>query len=162
MAQPYLLARDTVSGAEGSIVITRDGQNYVIAGMKNIKTTAEVQSEDMRVIGTRKIQQKPNGATLHGTGNIYYGSNIFTDMVLQYIDTGVMPTFDIQITNNDKATSIGSQVMGYYGCTLLGEIPLSILDDEDSMLNYDFEFTWTNVQRLEAFKEPGQYGSDGE
>ena len=160
MGQPYLLARDTVNGAEGSIVITRDGQNHVIAGMRNINTGAEVQSEEVRVIGTRKIQQKPNGATLTGTGNIYYGSNIFTDMVLEYINTGVMPTFDIQITNHDPATTIGSQVMGYYGCTLLGEIPLSILDDEDSMLNYDFEFTWTDVQRLQAFNEPTQYGKD--
>ena len=160
MAQPYLLAKDTVNGAEGSIVITKDGQNYVIAGMKNIKTTVEVQSEDMRVIGTRKIQQKPNGALLHGTGNIYYGTNIFTDMVLQYVNTGVMPQFDIQITNEDKAASVGSQVMGYYGCTLLGEIPLSVLNDEETMLNYDFEFTWTNVQRLNAFNDPEKYGSD--
>lgn len=160
MAQPYLLARDTVNGAEGSIVITKDGQNYVVAGMKNITTTAEVSSEDMRVIGTRKVQSKPSGATLKGTGTIYYGSNLFTDMVLEYIQTGSMPEFAIQITNEDKGTSLGRQVMGYYGCTLLGEIPLSILDDEESMLNYEFEFAWTDVQRLESFNEPAKYGQD--
>lgn len=160
MAQPYLLARDTVNGAEGNVVITIDGKNSVIAGMRNIKTTVDVQSEDMRVVGTRRIQQKPNGALQHGTGNIYYGSNVFTDMVLQYINTGVMPQFDIQITNNDEATTIGSQVMAYYGCTLLGEIPLAMLDDEDSMMNYDFEFTWTSTERLQAFNEPEKYGND--
>lgn len=157
----YLLAKDTVNGAEGKIFITRNGQNVEIAGMRNIKTNAEIQNQDMRVIGTRKIQQKPNGAKLTGTGNIYYGSNIFTDMVLEYINTGVMPEFDIQITNTEKSSAtLGSQVMAYYGCTLTGTIPMSILNDEESMLNYDFNFAYTDVQRLQAFNDPAQLGSN--
>lgn len=155
----YLLAKDTVNGAEGTVVITQNGQNTVIAGMRNITTNAEIQSNDMRVIGTRTIQNKNNGAKLTGTGNIYYGSNIFTDMVLQYIQTGVMPEFDIQITNNDPTTSIGSQVMAYYGCTLTGTIPLSILNDEEAMLNYDFNFAYTRVAKLNAFTDPTTLGN---
>ena len=157
----YLLAKDTVNGAEGKIFITQNGQNVEIAGMRNIKTNAEIQNQDMRLIGTRKIQQKSNGAKLTGTGNIYYGSNIFTDMVLEYINTGVMPEFDIQITNTEASSAtLGSQVMAYYGCTLTGTIPLSILDDEESMLNYDFNFAYTDVQRLQAFNDPAQLGSN--
>ena len=155
----YLLAKDTVNGAEGSVVITRDGKNQVIAGMNNITTNAGVQSQDMRVIGTRKIQQKPNGVKLTGKGNIYYGSNVFTDMVLDYITTGKAAYFDIQITNSDPTPSIGNQVVAYYGCTLTGDIPISILDDEESMLKYDFEFSYTDVKRLEAFKEPNELGN---
>ena len=156
----YLLAKDTVNGAEGKIFITRDGKNIEVACMKNITTNAEIQNEDMRVIGTRKIQSKSNGAKLTGTGNIYYGTNLFTDMVLEYINTGVMPQFDIQITNNDPSSSVGSQVMAYYGCTLTGTVPLSILNDEESMLNYDFNFAYTRVARLQAFNDPAQLGID--
>ena len=155
----YLLAKDTLNGAEGSVVVTRDGRNYVVAGMRNIQANAEIQSNDMRVIGTRTIQNKNNGAKLSGTGNIYYGTNLWTDMVLEYIQTGVMPEFDIQITNSDPSTSIGSQVMAYYGCTLTGTIPLSILNDEEAMLNYDFNFAYTRVARLQAFSDPAQLGS---
>ena len=39
----FLLARDTVNGAEGSIVVTIDGKNQKIASMKNIRTTADIQ-----------------------------------------------------------------------------------------------------------------------
>lgn len=155
----FLLAKDTVNGAEGKIFITVDGRNIEVASMKNITTNAEIQSNDMRVVGTRIIQNKNNGAKLTGKGNIYYGSNIFTDMVLQYIQTGVMPEFDIQLTNNDPTTTIGSQVMAYYGCTLTGTVPLSILDDEEAMLNYDFEFAYTRVARLKSFNEPTQLGN---
>ncbi len=155
----YLLAKDTVNGAEGSVVVTRNGVNTVAAGMRNIKTNAEIQSSDMRVIGTRIIQNKSNGAKLTGTGNIYYGSNLWTDMVLEYINTGVMPEFDIQITNADPTTSVGSQVMAYYGCTLTGTIPLSILNDEEAMLKYDFNFAYTRVARLSAFTDPATLGN---
>ena len=155
----YLLAKDTVNGAEGKIFITVDGRNIEVAGMKNITTNAEIQGNDMRVIGTRKIQNKANGAKLTGTGNIYYGTNLFTDMVLQYINTGVMPLFDIQITNNDPTTSINSQTMAYYGCHLTGTIPLSILNDEEAMLNYEFNFSYTDVARLKAFNEPTELGN---
>lgn len=126
--------------------------------MKNIRTDAEIQSNDMRVIGTRRIQDKPNGAKQTGKGNIYYGSNLFTDMVLQYINTGVMPEFDIQITNQDPTTSIGGQAMAYYGCHLTGTIPLSILDSEEAMLSYDFNFAWTHAARLQAFNDPVKLG----
>lgn len=155
----YLLAKDTVNGAQGKIFITRDGKNTEIAGMRNITTNVEIQSSDMRVIGTRSIQEKPNGAKQTGSGNIYYGTNIFTDMVLEYIETGNMPEFDIQITNDDPSASIGPQVMAYYGCHLTGTIPLSILNDEEAMLNYDFAFSWTRAARLQAFGEPSRLGN---
>lgn len=154
----YLLAKDTVNGAEGKVFITVDGRNIEVAGMKNIQTDADIQSQDMRVIGTRKVQQKPNGAKLTGKGNIYYGTPLFTDMVLQYVNTGVMPSFDIQITNNDPTTSVGSQSMAYYGCVLTGSIPLSILNSEESMLNYDFNFSYTRVAKLQGFNAPAQLG----
>lgn len=155
----YLLARDTVDGAEGRVYVTQNGRSVEVAGMNNIQANAEIQSNEMKVIGTRTIQSKSSGAKLTGKGNIYYGTNLFTDMVLQYINTGVMPEFDIQITNNDKSTTLGSQVMAFYGCTLTGTIPLAILDDEEKMMKYDFEFAYTRVARLEAFKDPAQLGS---
>ena len=154
----YLLAKDTVNGAEGKVFITVDGRNIEVAGMKNIQTDADIQSQDMRVIGTRKVQQKPNGAKLTGKGNIYYGTPLFTDMVLQYVNTGVMPSFDIQITNNDPTTSVGQQSMAYYGCVLTGSIPLSILNSEESMLNYDFNFSYTRVAKLQGFNATAQLG----
>lgn len=156
----YLLAKDTVNGAEGKIFITVDGKNIEVACMRNITTNGEIQGNDMRVIGTRKIQNKPNGAKLTGTGNIYYGTNLFTDMVLKYINEGVMTQFDIQITNRDPSTTIGSQTIAYYGCQLTGTIPLSILNDEEAMLKYDFNFTYTNVARLTSFNDPAELGSD--
>ena len=85
----YLLASDTLNGAEGKITITRAGRILEVCGMRNIKTVAGIQNTDMRTIGTRKIQAKANGVKQTGSGNVYFGSNgsnLFTDMVLYYIN----------------------------------------------------------------------------
>lgn len=158
----YLLASDTLNGAEGKITITRAGRILEVCGMRNIKAVAGIQTSDMRTIGTRKIQAKANGVKQTGSGNVYFGSNgsnLFTDMVLNYINNGIQDEFDITITNEDPTASVGAQTMGYYGCVLTGDIPLSILDDETAMLNYDFNFTYTNVNRLESFNDPVNLGN---
>lgn len=154
----YLLAKDTVNGAEGKVFVTRNGKQIEVAGMKNINTYAEIQGKEMRVVGTRTIQNKANGAKQTGKGNIYYGTSLWTDMVLEYINTGNMPQFDLQITNDDPTSSVGSQSIAYYGCELTGSIPLSILDSEEAMLNYEFNFTYTRVAKLRSFNEPASYG----
>ena len=54
----YLMAQDTLNGAEGKITITRNGRILEAAGMRNIKTIAGIQTSDMKTIGTRKVQKK--------------------------------------------------------------------------------------------------------
>lgn len=154
----YLLAKDTVNGAEGKVFVTRNGKQIEVAGMMNITTYAEIQGKEMRVVGTRTIQNKANGAKQTGKGNIYYGTSLWTDMVLEYINTGNMPQFDLQVTNDDPSSSVGSQSIAYYGCELTGSIPLSILDSEEALLNYEFNFTYTRVAKLRSFNEPASYG----
>ena len=157
----YLLSRDTVNGAEGTVFVTRNGQQVEVVGLKNIQTIGGIQSSDMRTIGTRIIQDKPNGVKLTAKGNVYYGSNgsnLFRDMVLNYIQNGIMEYFDIQINNTDPTTSVGNQIGAYYGCHLTGDIPLSILDDEQAMLNYDFNFVYTRVGLIQGFTNPTNVG----
>ncbi len=61
----FLLERDTLNGAAGKAVIIRDGQVKDLFGAKNVKTQAEISSSDMKVIGTKKTQQKPEIGRAH-------------------------------------------------------------------------------------------------
>lgn len=156
----FLLAKDTINGAEGNIFITRDGKQYEVASVKKVTATINVLSEQMGVVGTRLKQEKPKGVEQKGKGTIYYGSNLFTDMVLDYAKKGQFPLFDMQLTNDDPATTLGRQTFVLYGCQLIGEIPIVILDSDETMLNYDFEFSYTTAERLEKFKEPEILGGN--
>ena len=156
----YLLERDTVAGMEGTAVMTdSSGKNHVLFGLINIEADADIQSTEMKVVGTRKIQDKPAGAKQTGTAKIYYGTTYFQDMVLEYMHTGKMPYFGIQIINNDPTNTIGQQVMAYYGCKIISKIPLSILNADVQMLTMDISFSYTDVQKLQGFTEPAQLGS---
>lgn len=157
-ADKYLLAADTINGAEGQVFVTANGKNVEVASMRNLQINASIQSSDMRVIGTPKVQEKRNGVKLTGQGNIYYGSALFTDMVMSYIKTGVMPEFSIQVINNDPVSSVGTQNVICTGCALTGDIPIAILNDEEAMLNYDFNFIIQDINMLEKFNDPTRFG----
>ena len=103
----FLLERDTLHGAAGKAFVTVNGQVKELFGAKKIQTQAEIQGTDMKVIGTKKVQNKPGGVKQTGTGTCYYGTPLFVDMLAQYIRTGEMPYFSFQTTNDDKASSVG-------------------------------------------------------
>lgn len=155
----YLYERDTVSGKEGKAFATINGVVHELFGLKKIDTSLDIQSEDMTVVGTRKIQQKSNGAKMSGTATIYYGTPLFIQMAKDYVKSGSLTSFDIQVTNNDPTTTIGEQIVAYYDCKLTGTVPLSKLDADSSMLSIDISFTFDDFETLESFTDPESTGN---
>lgn len=156
----FLLERDTLHGAAGKAFVTIDGRVRELFGAKKVQTQAEIAGTDMKVIGTKRIQNKPGGVKQTGTGTVYYGTPIFADMLAQYVHTGEMPYFTLQTTNDDKATSVGIQTVAYYNCKLSGTIPLSVLDADSDMLTFDFSFTYEDFDILSRFNDqPEQLGT---
>ncbi|MCI9366998.1 MAG: hypothetical protein HFF19_01760 [Oscillospiraceae bacterium] len=155
----FLLERDTLNGAAGKAVIIRDGQVKDLFGAKNVKTQAEISSSDMKVIGTKKTQQKPGAVKQTGTMTVYYGTPLFLEMLAQYIRTGVMPYFNLQVTNDDPTTTVGVQTVAYYNCKLTGTIPLSVLDAEADMLTVDVSFSYEDFEPLSSFHDPAETGT---
>ena len=113
----------------------------------------------MKVIGTKKTQNKPGSVKQTGTGTVYYGTSLFVEMLAQYIHEGVMPYFTLQVTNDDKTSSVGVQTIAYYNCQLSGTVPISVLDADSDMLTFDFSFTYEDFEILSAFNDPAELGS---
>lgn len=155
----FLLGRDTVHGAAGKAFITQNGRVIELFGAKKINAQGEISSNDMKVIGTKKIQNKPGGVKQTGTGTVYYGTSIFAEMLVQYIHTGEMPYFNMQVTNEDRATSVGVQTVALYNCQLTGTIPLAVLDADTDMLTFDFSFTFEDAEILSKFNTPSELGT---
>ncbi len=155
----FLLERDTLNGAAGKAVIIQNGQVKDLFGAKSVKTKAEISSSDMKVIGTKKAQQKPGSVKQTGTMTIYYGTPLFLDMLAQYIRTGVMPYFNLQVTNDDPTTTVGVQTVAYYNCKLTGTIPLSVLDAEADMLTVEVSFSYEDFEPLSSFHDPADTGT---
>lgn len=156
----FLLAQDTVHGAAGKAFITVDGQVRELFGAKKIEAKANISATDMKVIGTKRVQNKNGGVKLSGTGTMYYVTSYFTKMVETYVHTGRMPKFNMQVTNDDKASSVGAQTVALYGCELTGDLPVATLDDSTDMLTFDFSFSFEDFEVLSEFKDPEELGNE--
>lgn len=153
----FLLERDALNGKQGSAIMTIDGENHELFGAKKVNTDAEFQESDFKVIGTTLVQKKTTGVNLTGTMTIYYGTPLFIKMVQEYIKTGKIPYFDLQVENDDPSTSVGKQTVVYYNCKL-SKVPLSILDADSDFLEEEVGFSYTNIEVLNWFTDPTNLG----
>ena len=154
----FLLERDALNGKSGSGFITINGENHQMFGMKKFQSDAEFQEEDFKVVGTNLVQTKTTGVKLSGTMTLYYGSPYFLQLLNDYLKTGKLPYFTMQIENDDPSTSVGTQTVVYYNVKL-NKLPISKLDAETSSLDMEVGFTFTNVEVLNWFHDPEQRGA---
>lgn len=154
----YLLERDTLNGKEGRAFITNE--NGIVEEMFNVKSINldfSLEESDMKVVGTRLVQKKTTGVSLSGTMTIYYGSPKFKQMCKDYMNTGRMPYFTLQVVNDDPATSVGTQTIVCYNVKIQSG-KIAILDSDTDFLTEDVPFTFTRFEILTAFHNPASLG----
>lgn len=155
----FLLERDALNGKQGSAFMTLDGQNIEMFGMKKFQSDAEFQETDFKVVGTTLVQKKTTGVSLTGTMTIYFGTPHFLRLLREYLKTGRLPYFTLQITNDDPATSVGTQTVVLYNVKLQ-KLPVAMLDADADFLEMEVGFSYTNIEVLNYFNDtPAQLGA---
>ena len=153
----FLLERDALNGKEGRAICSINGQQIELFGLKNLKIDYSLDSADFKVVGTRLVQKKTTGVQLTGTMTIVYGTPEFKQMVRQYMATGRVPYFTLQVTNNDPATSVGTQTVVLYNCRI-NSGNIAQLDADADFLTEDVSFDFTSFEILKSFHEPERLG----
>lgn len=155
---PFLLECDALNGKQGSAFMTLNGQNIEMFNMKKFQSDAEFQETDFKVVGTTLVQKKTTGVSLTGTMTIYYGTPHFLRLLQEYLKTGRLPYFTLQITNDDPATSVGTQTVVLYNVKLQ-KLPVAQLDADADFLEMEVGFSYTNIEVLNYFNDtPAQLG----
>lgn len=154
----FLLEHDVLNGKEGSAFMTINGRNIEMFGMKKFQSGAEFQEADFKVVGTRLVQKKTTGVSLTGSMTIYYGTPHFLRLLQEYIKTGRLPYFTLQITNEDPSTSVGTQTVVFYNVKLQ-KLPVAMLDADADFLEMEVSFSYTSLEVLNYFNDvPEQLG----
>lgn len=154
----YLLAQDSYRGAAGKAFAIINGRNELLFGLKKFDSNAEIQTGEFKVVGALTEQEKPKGIKYSGSATIYYGTPTLLELLVEFKRTGKFPTINFQITNNDQASSLGSQTVVLYN-VLLKKIPIAILDDSADSLQEDIQFTFNDFEPLKHFNsQPSQLG----
>ena len=140
----FLLERDALNGKSGSGFMTIDGENHEMFGLKKFQSNAEFQESDFKVVGTTLVQKKTTGVSLSGSMTIYYGSPYFLRLLQEYLRTGKLPYFTIQITNDDPTTSVGTQTVVFYNVKLQ-KLHVAMLDADSDFLEREVGFSYTGI-----------------
>jgi len=149
----FLRAGDTISGQEGTAQAIIKGKVETLFMIRTLKAKAEKKKEPVRTLGRRGEQHKAAGWSGSGEMNVYYVTSLFRQIMLDYIKHGRDIYFDIIITNDDPTSTIGRQTVALRGCNL-NSVMMAALDTETSVLDEDLDFTFDDVDLLEAFGKP--------
>lgn len=154
----YLKAGDTISGQEAvaTMLLHNDDGTTTVEQMfwaKNLEATVSIEKTEVRTLGKRGAQNKPNGWSGSGSMTIYYITSLFRRMALQYIKTGKPVYFDMTVTNNDPGSTVGSQTTVLKSCSL-DEVILAKFDVESDVLDETVSFTFDDVDLLDEFQNP--------
>ena len=148
-----LAAGDTLSGQAGKATATINGSVEEMFYLKDIEATLEKNKTEVKTLGKRGVQNKAAGWTGTGSMTLYYVTSLFRKQAIDYVKTGRDTNFTITIVNDDPGSSVGKQTIVLYNCNI-DSVILAKLDVESDVLDESIDFTFDDVDILDAFGNP--------
>jgi hypothetical protein len=150
---------DTPSSRLGTAYVKfKDGPNkgkrFRLFNARKVEATASVDTAEVKVLGDVVTRHKATGVTYQISMTVYKVSDMFDDFIQTFARTGVMPTFDLQVTEYDPATSIGTSGYIYRDCVIDGDIRLSGLDADGDFIEQDITVYASSITEYSAHTEP--------
>lgn len=154
MLSTYMNEQDVPSAKEAECYVTIDGRRYNALNAKNFEAKANISTKEIPVLGKIISGRKPTGMVIKGKMTVYKCSEMFDRVVTEYKNTGHLPVFEIQTTNNDASTCMGRSTKIYTDCVIDGDVLLSMFDAEGGFIEQDIEFYAADYSSPESYKEP--------
>lgn len=147
----FMKASDAISGKEGTLYAKIGDEIIPVAECKSISAKIEKQKSEFKALGYRGTQNKATGWKGTGSLTIYYATSMFAKMMIDYAKTGVDTYFTLTITNDDPTSSIGKQRIVLQDVNM-DDSEVAKLDTDAEFLDQQMNFTFADIDLLEAFK----------
>jgi hypothetical protein len=154
MGNIFLNPQDVPSAKLAEFFCTIGDRRYSMLNAKNLEANASVSLADVKRLGTIVTGKKANGLEIKLSMTVYKCSEMFDDVITTFKDTGVMPTFEVQVTSEDKATAMGRSTKTYYDCVIDGDVLLSMVDADGEFIEQTIEAYAMDYSQDEKYKEP--------
>lgn len=133
---------------------TIDGNRYELFFARNFEGKTNITTKEVPMLGTVMSGRKATGATGKFKLTIYRLTDKFSEMALSYLDTGILPEFELQVTEEDRSTPMGRSTKIYSGCMIDGDVLLSVFNDAGDFIEQTIEGYYAKVKMPEKYKEP--------
>lgn len=145
-------AKDAVYGSLAECFITIEGRRYNFMSLIEFKSQLEVNIADVPLIGKVGMGHKPAGAKGTWSAKAHYNQSYFRQIADVYQKTGVMPYFEIQVSNEDPTSSVGRQTITHRGC-LCDSFILAKFSAGEELLDEELSGTFEDWDLPEKFNE---------
>ena len=112
----------------------------------------EKNKTEVPILGKPGKGNKATGWTGTGSATFHFNTSMFRKFMKPYKDTGEDFYFDMQITNEDPSSAVGSQTIVLNDCNL-DSIVLAKFDADGEYLEEDIDFTFEDWDMPEEFLE---------
>lgn len=150
MSETTMNARDAVSAKMASCYVTIEGNRYLLMQAKNVEIKYEKEKQEVAILGRTTKGNKSSGGKITGSCTIYHNTDIFTDMIAKYQDSGEDLYFDMVITNEDPSSTAGARSITVSDCNIDGATVASF-DAEGEFLEQSIDFTAERFDIAQAF-----------
>ena len=154
MANKWFNPQDAASAKLAEFYCTINGRRYSMLNAKNFEAKASVSTADVPRLGATITGKKANGLEVKLSFTVYKCSPMFDDMIETFKDTGVLPTFECQVTSEDLATKIGRDTKIYTNCVIDGDVLLSMFDADGEFIEQEIEAYAMDFTSKDKYKEP--------
>lgn len=150
MSNATMNAKDAVYGSLAECFVTLEGNRYNFMSLTEFESKWEVNITDVPILGKVGMGHKPAGGKGTWSGTAHYNQSIFRKIADSYQKTGLMPYFEIQVTNEDPTSAVGRQTIIHHDC-LCDTFILAKFQAGEELLDEELSGTFESWDMPEAF-----------
>lgn len=144
--------REAIYGSLAECYITIEGRRYNFMSLTEFESKWEVKTVDVPILGKVGMGHKAAGGKGTWSGTAHYNQSHLRRIADSYQKTGIMPYFEIQVTNEDPASTIGRQTIVHHDC-MCDTFVLAKLKAGEDLLDEDISGTFESWDMPESFKD---------
>lgn len=142
---------EMVNGSLAQATITIGENRYNLLNLINFESTVKPIMRTRGVLGRAGKVHYPTGWEGTWKGKLSYNAPIFRDLLVEFKNTGKLPSFDITVYNENKGGTIGGQNVIHTGCVIDSAILSKIDIETEDELTEDISGTFDGFDILQSF-----------
>lgn len=150
MPKNLMNAKDAVYGSLAECFFTINGRRLNFMSLTEFESQWEVNIVDVPILGKVGMGHKAAGGKGTWSGTAHYNQSVLRELADAYQKTGVMPYFQIQVTNEDPTSAAGRQTIIHNDCLCDTFILAKFVAGED-LLDEELSGTFDSFDMPESF-----------
>ena len=149
-----MATKDALRAKFAEVFVTIGTNRYKMLMCKDFEGKANVSTQDVPRMGSTIVGKQATSVELSFKMTIYKCTEIFDDMIDTFLKTGVMPTFDVQVSNEDPGSTFGRSTKVFNDCVLDGDVLLALGGSGDDYIEQEINGFAGGITRPEKGRNP--------